>query len=73
MGATRRNLQAGPKILKKNIETSHHNEHFPKKNYVLHLHLKCVKELKIRKGPTEFAGSSPNLKKLSKHQICQSK
>jgi hypothetical protein len=50
MGATRRNLQAQPKILKKFIGTPNQKENFPKKNYVSHL--KSVKKPKIRMGAT---------------------
>jgi hypothetical protein len=49
MGATRRNLQAQPKILKKIIETPNlptRTKIFQKKNYVSYL--KSVKEPKIR-------------------------
>jgi hypothetical protein len=52
MGATRRNLQAQPKILKKirNTKSTNQNKNFPKKNYVSYL--KSVKQPKIRMGAT---------------------
>jgi hypothetical protein len=54
MGATRQNLQAQPKILKKIIGTSNQpirTKNFLKKNYVSYL--KSVKEPKIRMGATQ--------------------
>jgi hypothetical protein len=52
MGATRRNLPAQPKILKKLSEHQYtkQNENFPKKNYVSYF--KSVKEPQIRMGGT---------------------
>jgi hypothetical protein len=49
MGATRWNLQAGPKILKK-LSEHQINQIFAKKKYVKYL--KSVKEPKIRMGAT---------------------
>jgi hypothetical protein len=47
MGATRRNLQAQPKILKneQNTNSTNQNENFCKKNYISYL--KSVKEQKF--------------------------
>jgi hypothetical protein len=75
MGATLRNLQAQPKILKKNcrnIKSTNQNKHFPLENYVSYH--KNVKEPKFRVGATRrnLQAQPKTLKKSSKHQINQS-
>jgi ABC-type oligopeptide transport system ATPase subunit len=67
MGATRRNLQAQPKILKKLSDHQIYQTKkkiFLKKNYVSYL--ESVKEPKNSYGnyPMEFAGSTKNPKKM---------
>jgi hypothetical protein len=74
MGATRRNLQAQPKMLKKNLEHQNNQSEqiFSQKKYVYSLKVK--KSQKFVWGcPTEFADPTQNPKKLSEHQIYQSK
>jgi hypothetical protein len=75
MEATRRILQAQPKILKKyrNTKYTNQNENFLKKNYFSYL--KGVKEPKIRMEATRrnLQAQPKILKKISEHQIYQSK
>jgi hypothetical protein len=72
MGATRRNLQARPKI-QKNIGTSNEPikmKFFPKK--VCLVPQKCKGAKNSYGGyPTVIAGSTQNPKKISEHQINQ--
>jgi hypothetical protein len=74
MGATRRNLQAQPKILKKKSkhQTYQSEQKFTQKNYVSYL--KSVKEPKIHLGATRRNSQAQPimLKKSSEHQINQS-
>jgi hypothetical protein len=75
MGATRRNLKAQPKILKKLSEHQIYRSKrkFSQKNYVSYL--KRVKEPKIRMGATRrnLQAQPKIVKKLPEHQIYQSK
>jgi hypothetical protein len=75
MGATRRSLQAQPKILKKLSEhkSTNQNENFPKK-VCFAKYLKKEKEPNILMGATDgIRRLNPKcLKKLSEHQINQS-
>jgi hypothetical protein len=74
MGATRRNLQAQLKILKKSSkhQIKQSDRKFFQKNYVSYL--KSVKEPKIRIGATRrnLQAQPKMLKKMSVHQINQS-
>jgi hypothetical protein len=67
MGATRRNLRAQPKIIRKIIGTSNQpikTQIFPKKNYVWYL--KSVKEPKTRRLPD---GIRPGSQKNNMTQV----
>jgi hypothetical protein len=74
VGATRRNLQAQPKILKKLLkhQINHSDRSFSQKKYIYYR--KRVEEPKIRMEATQrnLQARPRILKKLSEHQINQS-